>query len=145
MYIGKVSSVTEELHNAFQRLIPQLTIHKSAPDRDELMALINSESSTLLIARYPDQESDIAGILTLVIYRVPTGLRSIVEDVVVDEKMRGQGIGEALMLHAIELAREAGASGVSLTSNPRREAANHLYQSIGFKRRETNAYYFNLK
>lgn len=145
MYIGKVSSVTEELHNALQRLIPQLTIHKSAPDRDELTALVNSESSALLIARYPDEESDIAGILTLVTYRAPTGLRSIVEDVVVDEKMRGQGIGEALMFHAIELAREAGASGVSLTSNPRREAANHLYQSIGFKRRETNAYYFNLK
>ena len=145
MYIGKVSSVTEELHNAFQRLIPQLTIHKLAPDQDALTALVNSESSTLLIARYPDQESDIAGILTLVIYRVPTGLRCLVEDVVVDEKMRGQGIGEALMLHAIELAREAGASGMSLTSNPRREVANHLYQSIGFKRRETNAYYFNLK
>ena len=145
MYIGKVSSVTEELHNALQRLIPQLTTRKAAPSWDELTALVNSESSTLLIARYPDEASDIAGILTLVTYRAPTGLRSIVEDVVVDEKMRGQRIGEALMLHAIELAREAGANGVSLTSNPRREAANHLYQSIGFKRRETNAYYFNLK
>jgi ribosomal protein S18 acetylase RimI-like enzyme len=145
MYIGKVSSVTEELHNALQRLIPQLTIRKSAPDRDELTALVNSESSALLIARFPDEESDIAGILTLAIYRVPTGVRSIVEDVVVDEKMRGQGIGEALLLHAIELARQAGASGVSLTSNPGREAANHLYQSMGFKRRETNAYYFDLR
>ena len=145
MYIGTVSSITEELHNAVQRLIPQLTTRKAAPGWDELTALVNSESSTLLVARYPDEESDIAGILTMVTYRAPTGLRSIVEDVVVDEKMRGQGIGKALMLHAIELAREAGASGVSLTSNPRREEANHLYQSIGFKRRETNAYYFDLK
>ena len=145
MYIGKVSSVTEELHNALQRLIPQLTTHKAASGWDELTALVNSESSTLLIARYPDEESDIAGILTLVTYRAPTGLRSIVEDVVVDEKMRGQGIGEALMLHAIQLAREARAGGVSLTSNPRREAANHLYQSMGFRRRETNAYYIDLK
>ena len=145
MYIGKVSDVTDELYSALQRLIPQLTTHKVAPNWDELTALVNSKSSNLLIARYPDENSDIAGILTLVIYRVTTGLRSIVEDVVVDEKMRGQGIGEALMFHAIKLARDAGASGVSLTSNPRREAANRLYRSIGFKRRETNAYYLDLK
>ena len=81
----------------------------------------------------------------MAIYRVPTGIRSVIEDVVVDEKVRQQGIGEALLRHAIELAREAGASGVALTSNPRREAANALYQSIGFKRRETNAYYLTLK
>ncbi|MCI0555250.1 MAG: GNAT family N-acetyltransferase [Anaerolineae bacterium] len=145
MYIGKVSDVTDELYSALQRLIPQLTTNKAAPGWDELTALVNSESSSLLIARYPDENSSIAGILTLAIYRVPTGLRSIVEDVVVDERMRGQGIGEALMFHAINLAREAGASGVTLTSNPRREAANHLYQAIGFKRRETNAYYLDLK
>ena len=145
MYIGKVSQITEELYNALQRLIPQLTTNKAAPDWPELTALLDSASSTLLIARHPDEKSDIVGILTLVIYRVPTGLRSIVEDVVVDNKMRRHGIGEALVTHAIGLAREAGASGVSLTSNPRREAANHLYQSIGFKRRETNAYYFDLK
>ena len=116
-----------------------------APNWDELSSLVNSEASTLLIALEPDENSEIVGILTLVTYRVPTGLRSIVEDVVVDESMRGHGIGKALMLHAIELAREAGAGGLSLTSNPKREAANHLYRSIGFKPRETNAYYLDLK
>lgn len=145
MYIGKVSEITEEIHSALQRLIPQLTVRKITPKWDELTALVNSASSTLLIARYPDDTSAIAGMLTLIIYRVPTGLRSIVEDVVVDERMRKQGIGEALVLHAIKLAREAGANGISLTSNPQREAANHLYQSLGFKRRETNSYYFELK
>lgn len=145
MYIGKVTDVTDELYRALQQLIPQLTTNNIAPGWDELSGLVTSESSTLLIARYPDENGPIAGILTLVIYRVPTGLRSIVEDVVVDEKMRQQGIAEALMFHAIKLARDAGASGVSLTSNPKREAANRLYQSIGFKRRETNAYYLDLK
>ncbi|HXQ33620.1 MAG TPA: GNAT family N-acetyltransferase [Anaerolineales bacterium] len=145
MYIGKVSEVTEELNAALQQLIPQLAAHKVAPSWDELTALVNSESSTLLIARFPDENGPIAGILTMVIYRVSTGLRSIVEDVVVDEGMRRHGIGEALVLHAIKLAREAGVGGVSLTSNPKREAANHLYQSIGFKRRETNAYYLDIK
>jgi|SRR5687767_5439446 len=145
MHIEKASVVTDELYRAIQRLIPQLTTNKVPANWDELSALVNSEASTLLIAREPDGNSEIVGILTLVIYRVPTGLRSIVEDVVVDEGMRGYGIGKALMLYAIELAREAGAAGLSLTSNPRREAANHLYRSIGFKRRETNAYYLDLK
>ena len=145
MHIEKASVVTDELYRVLQRLIPQLTTNKPAPNWDELSALVNSKASTLLLARTPDENSEIVGILTLVIYRVPTGLRSMVEDVVVDESMRGYGIGKALMIHAIELAREAGAAGLSLTSNPRREAANHLYRSIGFKRRETNAYYLDLK
>jgi ribosomal protein S18 acetylase RimI-like enzyme len=145
MYIEVASDVTEELYRSLQRLIPQLTTNNTAPGWDELTTLLNSKSSTLLIARHPDEKGDIVGILTLAIYRVPTGIRSVIEDVVVDEKVRKQGIGEALLLHAIELAKEAGASGVALTSNPKREAANALYQSIGFKRRETNAYYLNLK
>ena len=145
MYIEKVSEVTGELIYALERLIPQLSAHKAAPTRDELTALIHSESSTLLIARAPDEMDEIVGMLTLVIYRVPTGIRSIIEDVVVNQAMRRRGIAEALMMRAIELAREAGAGGVSLTSNSQREAANQLYQSIGFKRRETNAYAYDLK
>ena len=144
MYIGKVSEITEELYTAVQQLIPQLTTNKTAPSWDELTALINSECSALLIARYPDENAPIAGILTLVVYRVPTGLRSIMEDVVVDGNMRRHGIGEALVLQAIALARDAGAKGVSLTSNPKREAANLLYQSMGFERRETNSYFYRL-
>lgn len=145
MHIEQALNVTDELYRSLQRLIPQLTKNNPAPGRDELARLLNSKSSTLLIARHPDATGDIVGVLTLAVYLVPTGIRSVIEDVVVDEKVRRLGIGEALLLHAIELAREAGASGVTLTSNPRREAANALYQSIGFQRRETNAYYFKLK
>ena len=145
MYIGSVSEVTEEVYLAVQQLIPQLGIRKTPPTLDELTALVKSESSTLLIARYPYESGAIAGILALAIYRVPTGLRSIVEDVVVDEEIRRLGIAEGLLRHAIDLAREAGASGVSLTSNPKREAANQLYRSLGFQRRETNAYFFEIK
>ncbi len=145
MYIGVVSEATQELCEALQRLIPQLGAHKVPPTREELKALIESESSTLLVAREPDAGGPIAGILCLTIYRVPTGLRSVIEDVIVDETMRRRGIGEALMRRAIELAREAGAEGVSLTSNPRREAANLLYQSMGFELRKTNPYFYRLK
>ena len=145
MYVGRVSEVTEELYAAVRRLIPQLGAHKTPPTRGELHELIGSESSTLLVAREPDENSPIAGILCLTIYRVPTGVRSIIEDVIVDESMRRRGIGEALMQCAIELARQAGAQGVSLTSNAKREAANRLYQSMGFELRQTNPYFFKLK
>lgn len=145
MYIGKVFEVTEDLRVAMQRLIPQLGVHKVPPTSDELTALLNGNGSSLIVAREPDENSEIVGILSLTIYRVPTGVRSLVEDVVVDAHMRGRGIGNALVRYAIDLAREAGANGVALTSNPQREAANHLYQSMGFELRKTNPYFYKLE
>lgn len=145
MYIGKVSAATDELHEALLRLIPQLGIHKISPTVEELKQLIESEASTLLVAREPDEGGSIVGLACLTTYHVPTGVRSIVEDVVVDKGMRRRGIGEALVRYAIELARAAGANGVALTSNPGREAANQLYQSMGFELRKTNPYFYRLK
>jgi ribosomal protein S18 acetylase RimI-like enzyme len=145
MYIEVVSNVTEDLYQALQRLIPQLGTHKIPPTIDELRELLESESSTLVAAHEIDEKGLILGILCLTVYRVPTGLRSIIEDVVVDGSARRKGIGEALVQKAIELARESGAEGISLTSNPQRQAANLLYQSLGFQLRQTNPYYFRLK
>ena len=126
-------------------MVPQLGAHKSILALGDLNALIRSESSTLLIARHSDEKSEIVGMLTLTIYRVPTGIRSIVEDVIVDEKFRRRGIAQALLSHAIHMAKDAGADGVSLTSNPGRTAANQLYQAMGFEKRETNAYFYKLQ
>lgn len=145
MYIGKVSEVTQELQKALERLIPQLGAHKIPPTWEELHRLVTSESSILLVACQSREDDPIVGILCLTIYRVPTGLRSIIEDVIVDERARRQGIGEALVRYAIDVARQAGADGVSLTSNPGRQAANQLYQSMGFELRKTNPYYYRLK
>jgi ribosomal protein S18 acetylase RimI-like enzyme len=107
--------------------------------------LIHSESSTLLVARYPDTKGPIAGILTLAIYRVPTGIRSIVEDVIVDENHRRLGIAEALLKKAVGIAREAGAGNVSLSANPTREAAHRLYEKLGFARRDSSFYILHLR
>jgi ribosomal protein S18 acetylase RimI-like enzyme len=145
MVIEKITRPTAELLQAMQRLIPQLGKHKVPPTEGELATLLASPGCTLLVARDPDADGRIVGTLCLNIYRVPTGVRSIVEDVVVDEAARKRGVGEALMRRAIDLAREAGASGVSLTSRPEREAANRLYQSLGFELRKTNAYHYKLK
>ena len=145
MHIERISEVTEEIYTAVQRLVPQLGAHKVPPTWEELQDLVESNASTLLVAREPEESGPIAGLLCLTIYRVPTGVRSIIEDVVVDETMRRQGIGEALVQHAIDLARSAGAEGVSLTSNPQREAANRLYQAMGFQLRQTNPYFYKIK
>ena len=64
---------------------------------------------------------------------------------IVDSAQRGKGLGEALTREALRVAQEAGATTVDLTSRPSREAANRLYQRIGFQRRETNVYRYNLK
>jgi ribosomal protein S18 acetylase RimI-like enzyme len=142
MRIEIASEANDELLGAFQRLVPQLTRNNPPPSLTDLAALVKSESSMLLIARAGDGK--IVGALALTIYRVPTGIRSIVEDVVVDEHVRGQGIGEALIRRALEIAKENGAKQVTLTSNPSRDAANRLYLKIGFKQRETNAYIYKL-
>jgi ribosomal protein S18 acetylase RimI-like enzyme len=142
MVIETVSQITDELLAALERLIPQLTSNHPPPTPEALRELISSEASTLLAARYPNARAPIVGVLTLVLYRVPTGTRARIEDVVVDEEVRGKGIGERLVRQALDLAREAGADGVALTSNPKREAANRLYQRLGFKPWETNLYFF---
>jgi len=136
--ISIVNDVTDDLVAALQRLVPQLTENHPPPSRTDLAALVHDQASTLLVAR--NARGVIVGALTLAVYRVSTGVRSVIEDVVVDQSARGQGIGEALMKGAIELAREKGAEGISLTSNSWREAANRLYLRMGFKKRATNAY-----
>ena len=87
----------------------------------------------------------VLGTLTLAVFRIPTGVRAWIEDVVVDEAARGRGIGEALTLHAVDVAREAGARSVELTSRPTREAANRLYRRLGFEERETNVLRLSLE
>jgi ribosomal protein S18 acetylase RimI-like enzyme len=143
MRVEIVTQADEELYAAFQRLVPQLTNNNPPPSLEDLAALVQDPSSTLLVARSERQE--IVGALTLTVYRVPTGVRSIIEDVIVDVTMRGRGIGEALMKRAIDLAHERGAQNISLTSNPARDAANRLYLRLGFEKRETNAYQIKFK
>ena len=142
MEIERVTSIDDELCDAFWRLIPQLASNHLHPTREELEVLVRSESSILLIARRPESGGSIVGAGCLAVYPVPTGIRAIIEDVIVDESARGLGIGESLVRHLLDFARDRGANGVALTSNPRRISANRLYQRIGFVRRETNAYFY---
>ena len=136
--------VTPELVAAFERLIPQLSSSNPAPTETELAAICESEASVLLIAVDREAEDRILGSLTLAWFRIPTGVRAWIEDVVVDEEARGHGVGELLNRAALDRARELGAKTVDLTSRPSREAANRLYQRIGFVARDTNVYRYSL-
>lgn len=138
--IERVKEPTDELVDALGRLVPQLTSARRPPTVDELAELVATQ--TLLVAR--DALGTIVGALTLVLYRIPTGLRGQIEDVVVDESVRGKGIGAELTAEAIRLAREARAVTLTLTSHPSREAANRLYRRLGFELRETNVYRIEL-
>jgi ribosomal protein S18 acetylase RimI-like enzyme len=102
--------------------------------------IVDSAASVLFVAR--DGDGRIVGSLTLALFRVPTGVRAWIEDVVVDESARGAGAGEALTLAAVERAEAEGARSVDLTSRPSREAANRLYRRLGFEARSTNVYRF---
>ncbi len=130
--------LTDDLVAAFERLTPQLSSSAPPPGRDELSEIIDSPATHLLVAT--DDTGSIVGSLTLVLFRIPTGMRAWIEDVVVDGEARGQGVGEALNRFAIDLAAEHGARSVDLTSRPSREAANRLYRRLGFEPRETNVY-----
>jgi ribosomal protein S18 acetylase RimI-like enzyme len=136
-----VHAVDDELLEAFDRLIPQLSSSSPPPSREHLAALVDSEDTVLFVARVAGR---ILGSLTLACYRIPTGTKAWIEDVVVDADARGHGIGALLNQAALDEARSRGAKDVSLTSRPSREAANRLYRRIGFEPRETNVYRYTL-
>ena len=142
MEIQEARQVTNELVDAIGRLVGQLSSSADPPTEAELEQIVTSPGSRLLLAR--EDSGTIVGTLTLALFRIPTGVRAWIEDVVVDETARGQGVGEALTNEAVRIAGGAGAKTVDLTSRPSREAANRLYQRLGFKARDTNVYRYTL-
>ncbi len=144
MVIEEAAEVTSELVEAFARLIPQLTTSNPPPGDAELREIVASPVTSVLVARL-EPGGPIVGTLTLAIFRIPTAVRAWIEDVVADEAASGHGVGRALTEEAIRLAGVYGAKTVELTSRPAREAANHIYLSLGFEIRETNVYRFTLQ
>lgn len=142
--ITPVVRLKEGMHDDIIRLLADLSPDRIPPTPAELEAIVTSGSVRLLVARHPDVGSGVAGMVSLVIYRVPTGLRARIEDLVVLSQARGLGIGKALMLQAIALACDQGANVLELTCNPRRIQANRLYQDLGFGKWDTNVYRLNL-
>ncbi|MGA0731443.1 MAG: GNAT family N-acetyltransferase [Ilumatobacteraceae bacterium] len=139
--VSAVTVVDDDLVAAFARLIPQLSSSSPPPSRTELEAIVANPESVLFAAV---ADGVVVGSLTLALYRIPTGVKAWIEDVVVDESARGMGVGEALNRAAIDEAARRGAKNVSLTSRSSREAANRLYRRLGFEPYETNLYRYRL-
>ncbi len=139
--IEEATRVDDDLVDAFAALVPQLSRRAPAPVAAELEAIVRTPATVLLVAR--DDTRRVVGSLTLAVFRIPTGVRAWIEDVVVDGVARGSGVGAALVKAALERAEAAGARTVDLTSRPERDAANRLYVRLGFEARPTNVYRYS--
>jgi ribosomal protein S18 acetylase RimI-like enzyme len=136
--IERATRLTPELAEATGQLVPQLSPGRVPPSEAELSAMLGDDRVHLFVARSAD--GAIQGMVALVFYRLPTGLRARIEDLVVSESHRGLGLGKALVLRAMQAAQEAQAHVLDLTSNPSRSEANALYLRLGFQHWKTNVY-----
>jgi ribosomal protein S18 acetylase RimI-like enzyme len=139
--VEELTEVTDEVVEAFARLLPQVSRSAVPLDRAALTAIAQSQAVTLLLARSGGQ---IIGSLSLAMFRVPSGLRAWIEDVVVDQEARRHGTGRALVSEALRIAAAAGVRTVDLTSRPARAAAGNLYEQAGFVLRDTRVYRHSL-
>lgn len=142
--VSEATTVDAELVAAFARLIPQLSSSNPPPDAEALQKIVADPNTFLLLARDADNDGFVVGSLTLATFRIPTGLRAWIEDVVVDENIRRSRAGWKLTEAAIAKARQLGCNTVDLTSRPSREAANAMYQKMGFDLRTSNLYRYDL-
>jgi ribosomal protein S18 acetylase RimI-like enzyme len=140
--VEQAQAATPELVAALGVLLPQLTGQPSRLSTEDLDAILADPGVVLLVARADDGR--VVGTATVSVHRTPTRHRAHVDDVVVDGAARGRGVGAALTSEAIRIAAERGAEQIDLTSAPYREAANRLYQRLGFARRATNVYRLDL-
>lgn len=135
--IVEIKTYSPAYHAAIQHFLNQLTPESMTFTESMFKELLASTNSYLFFLM---QEEKIAGMLTVGIYHSPTGGKAWIEDVVVDEAFRGQGLSKLLVNHAIEFVKSQHIPLLMLTSNPSRIAANKLYQAMGFERKETNVY-----
>ncbi len=140
--IFEVLEAKDEYVNAVNRLLVQLSSSPVLFTWDNLVSLTGSSSSHLFLA---ECDGCIVGMVTVGEYLAPTGRKMWIEDVVVDEAMRGRSLGRALVGHAIAFSESLGGGTLMLTSRPSRVAANNLYRSCGFLPKETNMYRMSLE
>ncbi|MFI7455630.1 GNAT family N-acetyltransferase [Nonomuraea sp. NPDC049714] len=140
--IEVIREASQELVVAFGRLLPQLSSSAKPLDFEAVEHIVRGHGNTIVVAR---AGGEIVGTLTLLLFSIPSGIRARIEDVVVDTSARGQGVAAKLTQHALRLAQEAGARTVDLTSRPDREAANRLYERLGFQARESTVYRFAIE
>ncbi len=149
--------VSENRHHTISRndllainsLMSELTDGKARIlKRVELLRIVSQENLRMIVARDMEKnvwsEPNIVGMGTVHWVDIPTKVNAYIDDVVVKKNYRGQKIGEKITKELIEIATSIDAQCIDLTSSPKREAANKLYQKLGFMKRETNVYRLHL-
>lgn len=140
MIIKELTSFDEATYVQIEPLMRQLS-ERIVFSVDKLKAVIDNPNSHLYCMY---DGSAIIGCACLCVFHSPTGTKASIEDVVVSSDYRGQHLGKRLMEYLIAEARVLVPIELHLTSNPMRVAANELYKSIGFEKKETNAYGMSL-
>ena len=141
MRIEAATDATPELLEALRSLLPQLNPQLPELTMDRLRSVIDDPAATLLVVH---DEGAVVGVAIVLVYTTPSWRKGRIEDVILDERVRGRGVGKALVQRCVDLARERGAEVVELQSNRKREIANRLYPSLGFELRDSNAYRLTL-
>ena len=142
MRIIEITDYNNKVYEAVLKLLPQLDPEIKLPSKDLIKGILEGKNTHFFVCE--TEVGEIMGMLTLTTYNIPTGTKFWIEDVVIDETQRGKGFGKELMLHAIRFAESMGAKAINLTSRPYRKAANQLYQDLGFARRDTNVYSYQV-
>jgi len=127
---------------ALNGLLGQLSSSATPMTAPALGAILKNKNLHLMVLR---EKQNIVGMGSLVVWQAPTGIRSRIEDVVVDEAYRGRGFGTMLTKKLIAVARTVKAKDIELSSRPCRVAANELYKKLGFEPKETNVYTHKFK
>lgn len=138
-YIEQIKTHSSQLLEALNKLLNQLDNTADPLTEKAIKYMINSPSNRLFVARKMDNK-EIVGMLTMIVFRIPFAKKGLLEDIVVDKEHRKKGIGTTLITAAVNQARKEGVNYLDFTSRSTRMEANNLYQSLGFKKRETNIY-----
>ena len=150
MEIQELHNYTQAQFEDLKQLIAELSDRVNLTQTDLMLVLKDSNSHLYVILESltpgtsPKGEGRIIGCATLCVFHSPTGTKASIEDVVVSSAYRGQHLGKQLMEYVLEQAKAYAPVELHLTSNPMRVAANHLYQSLGFQKKETNCYQMSI-
>jgi ribosomal protein S18 acetylase RimI-like enzyme len=124
------------------RLFLQLSSSGRQITLTDLRKTLSNKDLYVIVLR---DKNRIIGMGSIMMIRYLFGLWGNIEDVVVDQEYRRQGLGKKLMKKLISIGKQKKVNGVNLTSRPSRVAANKLYKKLGFKRKETNFYQLKFK
>lgn len=143
MRIVEATADSKVLLDSICHLVSQLNPDSRAPGHEQIERILFTPSSTLLLAL--NEDDHVVGMATLVLFPVITGVRAILEDLVVDLKQRRTGVATALVQEIIRRAKSADAHALCLTSGDKRGAAMRLYRKLGFRTPTTNLYCLSLE